>query len=105
MDFISLLRQFRIGQFTVFDTLTAYVGVFLLAPLVSKLFSKINIYIPKTGWVWLTLPIAVIFHLFLNQNTPFMKMFLNPSGDYIAKIVLLFMLYMGIKNIRIQKRI
>lgn len=103
MDFIGVLRQFRIGPFTIFDTLTAYIGIFLIAPLLTKLFSRLHLYISRTGWLWLTLPIGVIFHLVLHINTPFMKMLLNPSGDYLAKIVLLFMLYMGLRNIRTSK--
>lgn len=104
MDIIGTLRQFRIGPFTVFDTLLAYVGIYLIAPLLSKLFAKINISISRSSWLWLTLPISVIPHLIFNQNTPFMKMLLNPNGDYIAKIVLLFMLYMGLRNINIIKQ-
>ncbi len=105
MDFIGVLRQLRIGPFTIFDTVIAYVAIYLLAPLLTKLFSKIHIHIFRIGWLWLTLPIGVIFHLVLHINTPFMKMLLNPSGDYLAKIVLLFMLYMGLKNIRVSKQI
>lgn len=100
MDFIRVLRQFRIGPFTIFDTLLAYVGIYLVAPFLSKLFSKINIYIPGSSWMWLTLPIGITFHLIFNQNTPFTKMFLDPTGNYPAKIILLFMIYMGLRNIK-----
>lgn len=103
MGFIEILRQYRIGPFTIFDTVTAYVGIFLVAPILSKLFSWVHISIPKTSWLWLTLPISVAVHFILHINTPFMKMFLDPNGSYIAKIVLLFMLLMGLKQIRIQK--
>jgi hypothetical protein len=97
MDLIGILRQYRIGPFTIFDTAIAYIAVFLLAPLLTKIFTKIHVYISKTGWLWLTLPISVIFHFFLHQNTPFMKMFLDPH-NYVVKIIILFMLYMGIRN-------
>lgn len=105
MDLIGVLRQLRIGPFTIFDTATAYIGIFLLAPLLTKLFSRLHLYISRTAWLWLTLPISVIFHFFLHQNTPFMKMFLDPNGFYIAKIILLFMLYMGLRKIRTPKQI
>lgn len=104
MDIIGILRQFRIGPFTIFDTLLAYVGIYFIAPLLSKLFAKINISISRSSWLWLTLPISVIFHLIFNQSTPFIKMVLNPSGDYLAKIVLLFMLYTGLKGVRIYRQ-
>jgi len=100
MDFISVLRQFRIGPFTVFDTLLAYVGIYLVAPILSKLFLKFNINISRTSWLWLTLPIGVIFHLILNQNTPFTNMFLDQNGGYLSKIILILMLYMGLRNIK-----
>lgn len=105
MDVIGILRQFKIGSFTIFDTGTAYLGVFLLAPLLTKLFSKLHLYISRTAWLWLTLPISVIFHLVFRQHTPFMKMLLDPNGFYIAKIILLFMLYMGLKNIKNPEKI
>lgn len=104
MEFIEVLRQFRIGPFTIFDTSLAYVGIFLVSPLLSKLFAKINIFIPRSSWLWLTLPIGVIFHLIFNVNSPFMKMLLDPSGNYLVKIMLIFMLFMGLKSIRIIKK-
>lgn len=105
MDFLGFLRQFRIGPIAIFDTALAYVGVFLVAPLLTKLFSLFHLRISRTAWLWLTLPIAVIFHFVFRQNTPFMKMFLDPNGFYIAKIILLFMLFMGLRNIKVLKKI
>lgn len=100
MGIIEVLRQFRIGPFTIFDTALAYVAIFLLAPLLSKIFAKINFQISRSSWLWLTLPIGVIFHLIFQQNTPFTRMFLDLNGFYIEKIVLLIMLYMGLRNIK-----
>jgi len=105
MDFLDFLRQFKIGPFAIFDTALAYVGIFLVAPFLTKLFFRFHLNISRTAWLWLTLPIAVIFHLVFRQSTPFMKMFLDPHGFYVAKIILLFMLYMGLRNIRIIKKI
>src|SRR3989338_7238300 len=99
MDLISALRQFRIGPFTIFDTAAAYVGIFLLSPLLTKLFFKFHLNISKTSWLWLTLPISVIFHFVFRQNTPLIKMLLDPSSFYIIAIVLLLMTYMGLRNI------
>lgn len=104
MEIIDTLRQFRIGPFTVFDFVTAYLGIFILALILSKLFPKINTYIPLSSWIWLTLPIGVIVHLALQINSPLIKMLLDPNGSYIAKIVLIFMLFMGLRGIRFKKR-
>src|ERR1035437_3587054 len=102
MDYIAILRQFRIGPFTVFDTVTAYLGIFLIAPLLTKIFSKIHINISRAGWLWLTLPISVVFHLIFRQNTPFMKMLLNPNQFqfYLGIIIILFMIYMSLRKIK-----
>ncbi|MFA5932591.1 MAG: hypothetical protein WCV81_04930 [Microgenomates group bacterium] len=100
MGFIEVLRQYRVGPFTLFDTLIAYIGIFLVAPLFSKLFARFNISISRSSWLWLTLPIGVIFHLIFQVHSPFMKTLLDPNGNYIAKIVLIFMLFMGLRNIK-----
>jgi hypothetical protein len=100
MDILNILRQYRIGPFTIFDTGTAYLGIYLLAPLLTNVFSKIHINISRSGWLWLTLPIAVGFHLIFRQNTPFMRMLLNPKSFQIPLLVLIFMTYLGLRNIR-----
>ena len=100
MDILHFLRQYKIGPFAIFDTVTAYLGIFLIAPLLTKIFSKIHVNISRAGWLWLTLPISVLFHLIFRQNTPFMKMLLNPKSFYIPIIVLIFMTYMGLRKIK-----
>jgi hypothetical protein len=104
MDVINILRQYRIGPFTIFDVVTAYVGIYLLAPLLAKIFYKLHINISRSGWIWLTLPIAVVFHLIFHQNTPFMKMLLSPKSFYMPIIVLIFMTYMGLRKIKSHER-
>lgn len=101
MDTITLLRQYRIGQFTIFDTVAAFVGMILLAPLLTKLCSKLRISIPRTAWIWLTIPIAVLVHLVFRQSTPLMRMLLDGNGFFLEKIGLVIMVFMGIRNIRI----
>jgi hypothetical protein len=106
MDILHILRLYKIGPFTIFDTGTAYLGIFIIAPLLTKLFSKIHINIPRSGWMWLTLPISVLFHLILFQDTPLMKMLSNPNQIqfYVVIIILVFMTYMGLRNIKKQNR-
>ncbi len=102
MDFLHILRQYKIGPLTIFDTATAYVGMFFVAPLLTKLFSKMHIIISRAGWLWLTLPIAVVFHLMFRQNTPLMSMLFNPRQYqfYVVVIILIFMVYMGLRKSR-----
>lgn len=103
MGIIETLRQFRIGPFTIFDTATAFLGIFLIAPFLTKLFLLVHVYIPRSAWLWFTIPIGEIFHLIIRQETPVMKMLTNPNGDYIAKIALLVLILVGLSQIRIQR--
>ena len=102
MDTISYLRQFRIGTIAIFDLAVSYIGIYLLAPALSKLAKKINLSISRATWLWLTLPIGAIVHLLTNQQTALNKMLLNPSGDYLVKIILIVMLIVGLKGIKLS---
>ncbi len=98
---LEYLRQFRIGPFAIFDTATSYVAVLVLSPLLSWLASRININVPKLAWLWLTLPLAVVFHFVFRKSTPLMKILANPENlqFYIAIIILFAMTYMGFREI------
>ena len=100
---IEYLRQFRIGPFTIFDTVSAYLGIFLLAPILLWLFSKVNLKIPVVFWVWLTMPISVLFHALFSQSTPVVKILSDPNQPqfYIVLLALLTMAYMGLRKISI----
>ena len=98
MDTLTLLRQFRIGPFAIFDTVLSYVGVVLLSPLLSKLFTLLHVSIPKTSWLWWTLPLAVVFHLLFSQDTPLMEILSQPLGFVGVGAILVFMIYMGVKD-------
>jgi len=100
MEYITMLRSYRIGPFTIFDTVLAYVGVVILSPLLTKLFLVIHLKISLTSWLWLTMPLSVIFHLVFSQNTPLIKMLFNSDKFYIAWAVLLFMTFMGLRGVK-----
>ena len=40
------------GEYAIFDFTVAFLGIFLVAPLLSKLFRKIGIEIPKYNWLF-----------------------------------------------------
>ncbi|GEM_PF-720223 len=105
MDYITLLRQYRIGPFTIFDTALAYAGILILSPLLTKLFFLVRIKIPLTSWLWLTMPLSVIFHIIFRQDTPLIRILFNSDEFYIAAVVLLFMTYMGLRGIRRVQRV
>jgi hypothetical protein len=94
--FIETLRSFRVGPFAVFDIATAYIGIYLVAPYLTKLFLLIGISVTRAQWLWLTLPIALLVHVVFGIDTALTRMVLNPSGHYIAKLVVAGMFFMGI---------
>jgi len=103
MASIEFLRQFRIGGYAIFDFAAAFLGIYLLSPLLSKFFLKFNIDIPKQNWLFLTLPIGVLVHLFIGKMTPMTRAFIDINDYYILKIIILILLIFGIKGIKIIK--
>lgn len=98
---LEYLRSFRIGPFTIFDTVGSYVGVLILSPILIWLASRLRLHIPLSSWLWFTLPLAVLFHVIFQQSTPLMKILTNPVRYefYIAVIILVAMTYMGFRKV------
>ena len=97
---IEYLRHWRIAGFAIFDFVASYLGMLLLAPFLTKLCKRIGIRVQTKHWLWLTLPLGVFIHLISGAITPLTQEILNLDGDYLIKFVLLFMVYMGLKDIR-----
>ncbi len=104
MDFIELVRQFRVGPFAVFDFAVSYLGIFLLAPLLTRLALKKRLQVSRAQWLWLVLPISILVHFIFGQGTPLTKMVIDPNNYYLVKFAILFMLFMGLKDTRIAKK-
>ncbi len=101
MNLITYLRQFRFGGIAIFDLAVSYIGIYLLAPLLSKMTRKIGLNIGRTQWLWLTLPIGVLTHLLVGQQTALNEMLLRP-GNYLIKTALLLMIVIGLKGVKIK---
>ena len=101
MEIINFLRQFRLGGYAIFDFTFAFLGIYLLSPLLSKLFRKIRLDVPKINWLFLTLPIGILAHLIVNNITPMTKAVLDIHGHYLLKIVILICLVLGLRGIKI----
>ena len=101
---IDYLRQFRIGEYAAFDLVVSFLGIYLLSPLLSRLFLKLRIEIPKRSWLLLTLPIGIIFHLLTRNMTLMTEDFMDLQSHYVLKILILGLLILGIKDIRITKK-
>lgn len=100
---IEFLRQFRLFEYAIFDFLAAFIGIYLLSPLLSKLFLKIRINIPKKNWLLLTLPLSILAHLLVGNITPMTRDFIDIYSHYPLKAIILISLLFGIKNISIIK--
>lgn len=98
---LEYLRQFRIGPFTIFDTVIAYVGILILSPILNWLMSRLRLKIPIISWFWFTLPLSVIFHIIFHQSTPLTKILIDPGKAqfYIAIFILFTMTYLGFRKI------
>ena len=101
---LEYLRQFRIGGYALFDILISFLGIYVLSPLLSKIFLKFGIEIPKRNWLFLTLPIGIIIHLLSGNMTLMTKDFIDLQSHYILKILILGLLILGVKDIRITKK-
>jgi hypothetical protein len=99
MNIIDFLRQFRIGQFSIFDFAVSYLGLFLLAPIIIKGLSYFKVHMTKMNIMWLVLPLAILVHLIVGKYTPMTKMFLDLHNYYFLKALILFMIYMGFRGV------
>lgn len=101
---IKFLRQFRLFEYAIFDIIVAFLGIYLLAPLLSKIFLKLRIDIPKKSWLFFTLPIGILSHLVVGKITPMTKNFLDLHDHYALKAIIITLLILGIKDIKIIKK-
>lgn len=99
---IEYLRSFRVVGYAVFDLSLAFVGIYLLAPWLSKLFLKIGVIIPRISWILLTLPIGVLTHIIFGTETLMVKNFLNPSDYFGLKMLILALTVLGFMKIRLR---
>lgn len=101
---IAFLRQFRLGDYAIFDFAAAFLGIYLLAPLLSKIFAKLRVEIPHQNWLYLTLPLSVVVHLLSGHITPLTRDFIDLQGHYIVKIIILALLVPGLTDIKITPK-
>ena len=101
---IEYLRQFRFNGYAIFDFVVVFIGMYLLAPLLSKLFLKLRIDIPRKNWLFLALPIGIITHLLVGKITPMTRDFINLNDHYILKIIIISLLIIGLRGVKIVRK-
>lgn len=101
---IEFLRQFRLAGYAVFDLAVSFLGIYLLSGLLSKLFLKIGLIIPKQNWLLLTLPLSIFVHLLVGRITPMTQNFIDLKSNYLLKILILALLFYGLRGVKIIKK-
>ncbi|MFT7184628.1 MAG: putative membrane protein [Oceanicoccus sp.] len=104
MNTIEFLRSFRIAEYAIFDFVAAFAGIYLLAPLLSKACRKLRLEVPKTNWLYLTLPLGILVHILVGNITPLTANFLAFNGHYILKLVMLILTILGFRGIKVIKK-
>ncbi len=97
-ELLDPYRVYRIGPFSAVDTIGAYLGALLVAPLVKRLAKKMGLAVTIPEILALILPTALIFHVLFGMDTAFTRMFFE-SGNYVAKGVIFLMALFGLKSI------
>ena len=100
MDTITFLRQYHLGNYAIFDLVLAFLGMYILAPLLSKLSRKLGFVVPARSWLFLTLPISILAHFAVGNMTAMTRDFFDPQGHYILKTIIFLSLVMGMRNIK-----
>ena len=101
---IELLRQFRVGGYALFDFVVSFLCIYILAPVLSKIFHTVHIEIPRKSWLFFTLPIGIITHLAIGNRTRMTKDFLDPQGHFLLKFLIIGLFLYGLKGITILKK-
>jgi len=104
MNTIEFFRQYKIFGYAIFDLSVTFLGVYFLSPVLSGLFRKIHIDVPKRNWLFFALPIGIIAHILVGNMTPMTKQFLDPNGYYILKISILGLAILGLRGIGFGKK-
>ena len=104
MPTIEFFRSFKLGEYAIFDLAISFLGIWLLSPLLSKIFRLFRLDIPTSSWIFLTLPLSITIHALIAKYTPMTKYFLDPSGHYALKLFIFSLLVIGIHKIKIIKK-
>ena len=102
---LEYLRSFRFAGYALFDLFVSFLGIYLLSPLLSKLFLKLGFKISRKSWIYFTLPLSIIVHLLIGNRTQMTRDFLDMEGHYILKIIIVILGFLGMKDINIEKKL
>ena len=104
METLEILRSFKIFGYAIFDLIISFGWIYLLAPRLSKLFLKMWVEISRKSWLFLTLPIGILFHLIFQNITPMTRDLFDINDFYLIKILMIILLILWLKDIKIRKK-
>ena len=104
METLEILRSFKIFGYAIFDLILSFGWIYLIAPRLSRLFLKIWIEISRKSWLFLILPIGILFHLIFQNITPMTRNLFDINGFYLLKILIMILLIFWLKDIKIVKK-
>lgn len=96
---LEYIRQFRVFGYALFDLGVSFLGVYLLAPLLTKLFLMFGVKISRKSWLLLTLPLSIAIHLLVGTMTQMTRDFFDIQGHYVIKILIIGLLILGTRGI------
>ena len=92
MTIITKLRSYKIRNFSIFDLVTSFFGMYILHYFfLYKYFS-----LRKT--LKLTLPLSLLVHYILGIDTPLTRMILDPEKFWPIKFSMIYLLYSIVYN-------
>lgn len=103
MQSLEFLRSYRIGEYAIFDIAISFLGIVLLSPLLIRLFRLLHLEIPLLSWILFTLPLGILVHIAVGNHTLMTKYFLDPTGHYLLKILIILLVVAGVQRISIIK--
>lgn len=99
---IEYLRSFRLAGYAVFDLVTAFVGVYLLSPWLSRLFLKFGFVVPTISWMLFTLPLGILVHILVGTETLMVKNFLDTNNHFGLKMFIFTLTIAGLLKIKLR---
>lgn len=100
MDIITSLRQYRVGDFAIFDFALTFAAAAVFGPFLSWLLRKKGWHVPIINWFFLVVPFGMLAHVLTGRITPLTEQLLDPSGHFLVKGIMLLLVILGLRGIK-----
>jgi|GEM_PF-3210061 len=100
VSMLTYLRQWRIADYSVFDSVLTLVALVFLAPWLSRLCRRVGWIVPLRAWYFFALPVSLLAHVLTGRFTPLTLQFLDPSGHIFVKVFMIALLALGFVGVK-----